>query len=509
MKKVFLLQIKYQWTLLMFFLVLNSFASENPITGLVLDSETKEPLPYTSILVVGKAIGTVSNSEGNFVLDTDGITPDDTILFRYMGYKTFKIKVSELTTTATIYLYQSAVNLHEVQVLSRKLSAEEIIKLAYKNFKKNQSASPDKGRVFVHKYEKVPFQKESKLILKETNFVGLDKKTFNELLKKIPNEFVEYQDAIVELYSDGGNYKLVPVTGISLEEGSQEALIKEFENKLGDFFADIEKSMAEKDIYYKIRSGILSHKMGNTKKDKASWNNRKDDINEKDTLNYTIETADAKDYLHSLLNSYTKVECSNWEFINHSSKYEYTLQDMLVYNDELVYKISFTPKNRGLFEGTVYISPNSYAILQLDFAYAKGKQSDKFKLFGLSHSTDFREAHIIFEKGDFGYYVKYLYTKKREFSSIDRDFSIMKKQKRFLMDKELSEMKLEAQLFFNVETHWEMLVLERAEISQQQYENIKEPTHMKFKKEYAYTPDMWKNRTVIVPDSELKKYKRK
>jgi hypothetical protein len=508
MKKEFLSQVKYPLTLLVVFLTLNLFASDNPIAGTVLDFETKEPLPYASIVVLGKHKGTVSNSEGNFILDKEGISPDDTILFQYMGYETLKIKVSELQKLTTVYLQPVTMNLGEVQVLSRSLSAEEIIKLAYRNFEKNHSVSPDKQRIFFHKYGKVPFQKENKLILKETNFVGLDKKTFDELLKKMPKEFVEYQDVLVELYRNDNNHKLVPIKGISLEEGSQEAILKEFENKLGDFFDDIEKSMGEKDIYYKVRSGILSRKVGNKNKDKADWNNNSNN-DEKDTLNYTIEIDQAKDYLRSLLQNYANVESDNWEFINHSNKYHYTIEDMPMFNDELVYKISFTPKKRGLFEGTVYVSTISYAILQLDFAFAKGKQSETIKIFGYQHSTNFKEGHIIFEKGESGYFVKYLYAKQCEFSSIDRDFSIMKKQKRFLMDKELSEMKLEAQLFFNTENYWEMLVLEREEITPQQFEKIKEPTTMKLKKEYAYTPEMWENRTVIAPASELKKYKRK
>jgi hypothetical protein len=510
MKKQFLLQVKYPLTLWAVFFALNLFATDRPITGTILDFETKEPLPFANIGVLGKHKGTVSNSEGVFILDREDITEDDTLLFQYMGYHALKIKVSELEKLTIVYLHPSIVNLSEIQVVSKNLSAEEIIKLAYKNFDKNHSLAPDKQRIFFHKYGKVPFQKENKVILKETNFVGLDKKTFDELLKKMPNEFIEYQDALVELYSKGDNHKLVPVKGISLEEGSQESIIKEFENKLGDFFNDIEKSMGEKDIYYKIRTGILSRKIGNKNKEKADWNNKDEETEEdKDTLNYTVQIEEAKEYLRSLLKNYTSVESENLEFINHSNKYEYTLEDVTEFNDELVYKISFMPKKKGLFEGTVYISTSSYAILQLDFAFAKGKKTDTFKLFGYKHSTDFREAHIIFEKGNSGYFVKYLYAKKKEFSSLDRDFAIMKKEKRFFIDKELNEMKIGLDLSFNTENSWEMLVLERDEITPEQYEKIKEPSIMKFKKEYVYTPEMWGNRTVIVPATELKKYKRK
>jgi hypothetical protein len=506
MKKNPLIQIIFTLLLLVVSFT-NLTASENPITGMVADAETKEPLPYANILVGGKHKGTVSNSEGYFILEMDDISLNDTVVFLYMGYETLKIKVTELQKLKTVYLRPSIVNLQALQVVHSSLSEEEIIKRTYKNFKKNQASTPVKQSMFVHNYAKTPFQKENKLNLKEVNFVGLDKKTFNELLKKMPAEFIVYQDAIIDLYSSEDKYKLIPVKGISMEEGSQQALMKEFENKLSGFFEDIDKSMGEKDIYYKIRTGILSQKIGNKNKEKEEWNNNKNNGN--DSLNFTIETEQTRNYLLGLLKSYTDVDSKNWEFINSTNRYHYTLEEVSLFNDEEIYKISFIPKKKGVFEGTVYISAVSFAILQLDFAFAKGKKTETFKLFGISHATNFREAHIIFEKGQTGYYVKYMNAQQKEYSSINRDFSLMKKQKRLFIDKELNEIKLEAELFFNTTSYWELMVLEREEITSQQFEKVKEPEIMKFKKEYVYTPEMWENRTVIVPASELKKYKRK
>jgi hypothetical protein len=54
-----------------------------------------------------------------------------------------------------------------------------------------------------------------------------------------------------------------------------------------------------------------------------------------------------------------------------------------------------------------------------------------------------------------------------------------------------------------------MLVLDKENLNDGSYNAINQPLLMKFKKEYAYTPEMWNNRTVIVPSSELKKFKRK
>ncbi|HVD98638.1 MAG TPA: carboxypeptidase-like regulatory domain-containing protein [Cytophagaceae bacterium] len=479
------------------------------ISGTVVDAETKEPLPYASIGVLGTTKGTVSNSEGIFMLDLEGTTPNDMIVFRYMGYEPVKLTISSLQAHTEIRMRPAAVSLREVEVSTYSLPAEEIIRRAYKNFESNSAAAPDKQRIFVHKYSKIPFQKENKVKLKESDFVGLDKKTFDEIMKKMPPEFIEYQDALVEYYHNGNNYKLVPIKGISLEEGSQQKILDDVENKLADFTADIEKSMGEKDIYYKLSTGILSKKVGNKNKDKEAWNKEEKKEEDADTLNYTIPTEQAKDYLQFLLKQFVSIKSDEWKCINSTNKYEYELKDIPLYNNERVYQITFRPKKRGLYEGTVYIATGSFAILQADFAFAKGKKSDSFNLFGFKHVTNFKEAHLIFEKGKSGYFIKYMSATQKDFTSLDRNFSVVKKQKRFLIDKQLNEMKFDVELFFNTENQYELLVLDREEISTTEFEKVKEPAVMKFKKEFAYTPEMWDNRTVIVPTSELKKYKRK
>ena len=92
---------------------------------------------------------------------------------------------------------------------------------------------------------------------------------------------------------------------------------------------------------------------------------------------------------------------------------------------------------------------------------------------------------------------------------MDRTLSILKKQKRALVDRELNQIKLELQLEFDVESSWELLVLEREGMDPQVFESVDPPPYMKFRKEFAYTPEMWENRTVIAPAAELRKYKRK
>ncbi len=42
------------------------YAQQITITGKVVDAETKEPLPYASIGIIGKPIGLISNEQGEF-----------------------------------------------------------------------------------------------------------------------------------------------------------------------------------------------------------------------------------------------------------------------------------------------------------------------------------------------------------------------------------------------------------------------------------------------------------
>lgn len=475
------------------------------ITGTVLDAKTKEPLPFANIVIEGKNKGTVSNEEGFFVLDLEDIQPTDVLVFSYVGYKVVKVKVADLKKSkGTIYLKAVSVKIGAVNVSSKTLSVEQILRRTRRNFDKNHPEPKHQQNIFFHKYERTPFPETNKMIVKNSDFVGLDKKTFNQIWQSMPREFVEYQDALIELYSYEDEHKLIPKQGVSLEEGSNKELFKEMETKLGVLFQDIEQSSKDKKVYYQFKSGILRYRTKNKQENKTAWEEYQND-----KQNYTVKTKEVKTYVSDLLKNYSRPKSKNWEFINKPGKYYYTKEDIAVFGDDIVYSIAFKPRRGGLFEGTMYISTTTFAVLKLDFAFAPGKRSERFQAFGFGHSMNFKQGHVIFEKGQDGYFVKYIYAKQHETASINRKFSVKKKQKRFLKDKNLNEIQLEAKINFNMKSNWELLVLNRKKITQSDFKNAKEPVIMKFKREFAYNPAKWKNRTVIAPTTELKKYKRK
>jgi len=67
--------------------------SQKIISGYILDRETKKPLPAANIQIVGTFQGTISNTDGKFLLQLNEIP--STILVSYIGYQSQKVKINE------------------------------------------------------------------------------------------------------------------------------------------------------------------------------------------------------------------------------------------------------------------------------------------------------------------------------------------------------------------------------------------------------------------------------
>jgi hypothetical protein len=75
---------------LLLFQLLLSFSifaqSQVVLKGTVLDSESQEPLSFAYVTINEVALGTVTNGEGEFVLNIPVVHADKSIVFSYLGY---------------------------------------------------------------------------------------------------------------------------------------------------------------------------------------------------------------------------------------------------------------------------------------------------------------------------------------------------------------------------------------------------------------------------------------
>ncbi|WKN46123.1 carboxypeptidase-like regulatory domain-containing protein [Tunicatimonas pelagia] len=111
-----------------FALISISLAAQNFITisGKITNANSAQPLPFCSVFIKGKSVGTITNVEGAFKLNIPESLREDTLAVTYVGFKNFYQPVSDLPEAITIELEEAIVNLEEVAVETKRISADEI-----------------------------------------------------------------------------------------------------------------------------------------------------------------------------------------------------------------------------------------------------------------------------------------------------------------------------------------------------------------------------------------------
>ena len=109
------------------------------LAGVVVDSETNEPVFGVSI-IYGGAIVAFSDDEGHFKLTLNNIKPQDTVLFRHISYHDKAVEVSLLRTNSVVRMENRFFSLAEVTVVP--VSLKNIIKDIVAQFQKTAPAQP-------------------------------------------------------------------------------------------------------------------------------------------------------------------------------------------------------------------------------------------------------------------------------------------------------------------------------------------------------------------------------
>lgn len=112
------------------------------ITGQLKDSKTNEKIIYATISIPGTGIGTVSNSDGEFILKVSKSSNVDVFEVSHLSYATARFKISEsLGKEKTFYLEPQAIMLKEISIIPN--DAKGVVEMALKNIKRNYSEVPN------------------------------------------------------------------------------------------------------------------------------------------------------------------------------------------------------------------------------------------------------------------------------------------------------------------------------------------------------------------------------
>jgi hypothetical protein len=82
--------------LILFFIIICNATFAQSVSGILVNSESMQPVEYANVGIVGKNTGTVTDANGNFILNVDAQFDNDTLLFSVIGYEKRLIKISDL-----------------------------------------------------------------------------------------------------------------------------------------------------------------------------------------------------------------------------------------------------------------------------------------------------------------------------------------------------------------------------------------------------------------------------
>jgi hypothetical protein len=198
----------------------------------------------------------------------------------------------------------------------------------------------------------------------------------------------------------------------------------------------------------------------------------------------------------------------SWEFLHKTSRYNYTLEGGTRVNGEDVYIIDFTPKSNGVYLGRLYVSTTTYALIRADYDFDEGKLGRNIHLFGMGYTEDQFRGSIYFERKNDNYVLKYFSKKTGISVSFDRNVSLIKKKERFLFDKTLNEIKVGIDISMRNEDSFELLFLERNQITEDQFDSFKQEERMKVIYVDQFDDDLWKGFPIIAPTKKMHDYKK-
>jgi len=181
------------------------------VTGQLKDAKTGDKIIYATISVPSTGIGTVSNSDGEFILKINKGIDAEYFEVSHLSYATSTFKISEsLAKDKTFYLEPQLIMLKEISVMPK--DARGIVEMALRNKRKNYSEIPNMMTGF---YRETIRQRRDYLSISEA-VVDIYKASYSSM-----------QDDQVKIYKGrkGSNVKKADTLMVQLQGGPNVSML--------------------------------------------------------------------------------------------------------------------------------------------------------------------------------------------------------------------------------------------------------------------------------------------
>lgn len=108
------------------------------LSGKLIEDRRERPVPYASVSVLNKPIGTISNTDGDFLLKLHPDNIRDTVVISCMGYAQVRLPAYRLLDEDLFVLQPVSIRIKEVRVTS--ITPDKLLRNIRENFDKNYSS---------------------------------------------------------------------------------------------------------------------------------------------------------------------------------------------------------------------------------------------------------------------------------------------------------------------------------------------------------------------------------
>ncbi|HAS35978.1 MAG TPA: hypothetical protein DCS15_05790 [Flavobacteriales bacterium] len=298
-------------------LLLLSFTSFSQISieGNLKDSATGEALAYANVYFQKSYQGSLSNLEGDFIVSSDSVYKNDTLVMSLIGYETLKLPVSGIKSPLQLTMTSKSYQLHEVVILPKP--AEYYVLKAAQNIPENYGTTAFNSQVY-----------------------------YRELLKE-NGEFSHFIEAILGAYNKG----------------------------YGDTIDSNQLSIATSKVYEDIEDIQFMRKQIDKREDKARKKaKKKGEEFDEDKEGFSINLGNP-----IFLFNYNVLRTRRSFFDSEKIKdYEFKIEGVIDSGDDKLLVISFdqrTNVKEALFKGKMYLEEESLAVVSVEYSYSeRGKK---------------------------------------------------------------------------------------------------------------------------------------
>ena len=474
----------------------------------VIDSVTKDPIPFTTILT-NFNYNTISNEEGFFrVLKSTNFSNKDSLFITCMGYNEYKVAIDKLKQSV-IELTEKTIKLNSIILTSQNLDAYEIIKKVKERIDEKYLTSYSKKKYFMRESF---FQKwdKMKMEIEKSTISELNRKFWDSIFKSIPKNDSWHTESLGHIYGDWSkeNQKIEIIKAVDLADTVNEKGYERIEKKI----AEILNKKTKEDSYFKFKSGVFSTKVDREELIEESIDSIKNDsaIIKKQLEKKNIENENfyknRKSRISRIYDGIYK-KGLKFEFLKKSYLYDFKIISYSYEGEKPVYKIKFKPKSsKGKYNGNIWIDSENFSIMKI--VQQNNKVLRDFSLFGISFELYYHRATLVFNNfSSEKYQLQFLESEFKFRSGINRPIKIVEKNKYVRGRRKQNE--LLARINFNLDqsSNTTLIVFDDIPIKEGEYNKLKEQKSFKQDKLHSYDPNYWKDYSVIEPNQVIKSFK--